>query len=444
MKVKSILNLLAILLFFGIMISCSGSNSPDPKPDPEPGPNRELTPDEQKEKLNDVANKMLSMVNSKDQQRTLNLASNLIRDLEYADWSAFEDMFEQNINMVAHLLRVAINPNTAPLASGQSWDYNDFAHTFTYNSDAQRWIDEGKSNDGSFTLNYKNCVAKLAVSSARATYSVTFEGEHYTVTMPKSFTLTLKEGNYTHINLKVDLDIVLNNHVNIVMDAQVANIRWKMSSNVLYTKASGNFSLAYGGKEMFNANFNVPNFRVNPYNGGDLEEYGEDIADDYESIIQTVGKATGEVNIFQEVQVKANISNFGDLFNAYRNWERQYDYSAGQYWFQNGRYTKEANQELAKIFDKYCTGNLHYNSDVIQAQLKLETTINQTTEYEYDYYGYGQYREYSYFDITPVIYFPQDWTSYEFGNYFTENAFSQVIDMAENIMSMYSEYFDFE
>lgn len=448
MKVKSILNLLVVLLSFGIMVSCSGPNNnnmiPTPEPNPKPIETDQLTPDKQKQKLSDVANRMMSMIDSEDQQRTLELASSMIEDLEYADWDALEDMFEDNINMVAHLLRVATNPNTAPLVSTHSWDYDDFARIFSYDPYTRRWIDEGKSNDGSFILNYKNCVAKLTASSARSTYSVLFEDERYTVTMPKSFTLTLKEGSYTHINLTAKLDIVLNDHVNIEMNAQVANITWKMSSNVLYTKANGNFSLAYGGTEMVNATFNVPSFRVNPYNGGDLEEYGENIADNYEGIIQTVGKATGEVNIFQEVQVKANISNFGDLFNAYRNWENMYDYSTGDYWFQNGRYTKDANQELAKIFDKYCTGNLHYNSDIIQAQLKLETTINQTTVYEYDYYyGYGQYREYNYFDIVPVIYFPKDGSSYEFGNYFTEEAFSPIIDMAERIMDIYSSYFEF-
>lgn len=449
MKVRSILNPLVVLLSFGIMASCSGpSNNVAPTGDNEgggtgkrDGETEMLTPNEQKEKLNDIASRMMAMVNSRDQQRTLELASSMIEDLEYADWSAFEDMFDQNINMVAHLLRVAINPNTAPLASGQSFNYDDFAHTFTYNSNTQRWIDEGKSNDGSFTLNYKNCIAKLTVSSARATYTVSFEGDRYTVTMPKSFTLTLKEGNYTHINLTANLDIVLNDHVNITMNAQVANITWKMSSNVLYTKASGNFSLAYGSTEMINANFNVPSFRVPPYNGGDLETYGENIADDYENIIQTVGKATGEVDIFQEVQVKANISDFGNLFNAYRNWENQYDYSTGDFWFQRGIYTLDAQKKLANIFDQYCTGNLHYNSDVIQAQLKLEPTIYTTSVYDYYYEGY---REYDYYDITPVIFFPKDQTSYEFGNYFTEEAFSRIIDMAENIMNTYSAYFEFD
>lgn len=448
MKVKSILNLLAVLLSFGMMASCTGQNNASTTDENVPGrkdgEKEMLTPEQQKQKLSDVADRMMSMVNSRDQQRTLDLASNMIEDLEDADWSAFEDMFDQNVNMTAHLLRVAINPNTAPLASGQSWNYDDFAHTFTYNSNTRRWIDEGKSNDGSFTLNYKECIAKLTVSSARSTYSVEVDGDRYSVTMPKSFTFTLKEGSYTHIKLTADIDIVLNNHVNVTMNAQVANITWKMSSDVQYTKASGNFSLAYGGTEMVNANFNVPSFRVTPYNGGDITEYGEKIADNYENILQTIGKATGEANIFQEVQVKANISNFGELFKAYRNWGNKYDYSTGNYWFQNGMYTKEANKELAKLYGNYCTGNLYYNSDILQAQLKLEPTICQTEVYEYDYnYGYGQYREYQYFDIVPVIYFPQDQSSYEFGNYFTENAFGHVIDMAESIMDMYTAYFDF-
>lgn len=441
---KNLLIIVATAMCF--MVSCKDKNNNVIEENKNPEM-QVLSPKEQKQKLINVADEMTSMINAKDQKKTLDLVEDCMDDLSNADWSEFENMVEENVETTKRLLLAASNPAYAmSQRPDMSFNYDDFAHIFEYDSRREKWFDKGESEDGSFLLifdnGYANLEAKLSVSQQRVTYTLLVDGDLIEVVTPKTFTLTLKEGDYTHINITANIDIVFNDHVVFSVDAKVANITWNMATDVRYTKANASFSLAYSGTNMIKASFEVPSFKLEPYQGEeDVVEYAEYVEERYEKIIQTVGKAQGRVNIFGSVQVETIVSNFGELYEAYLDWLDRYDHNEGIYWCDNERYTKKANKALAGIFDEFCSANLYYSSDIIQAQLKLEPT--ELSERVYDYYIEG-YKEITYYDIMPVIFFPQDESSYEFGDYFTERAFGDVIDMAEDIMDMYEKYFDFD
>ena len=86
---------------------------------------------------------------------------------------------------------------------------------------------------------------------------------------------------------------------------------------------------------------------------------------------------------------------------------------------------------------------LYYNTPVKQAELQMDLELDEWTDSYGGYYDEnGEYVEEEYvvikdYDQILVLYFPQNGTTYEFEDYFTEVAFSSVIDLAEDLINSY-------
>lgn len=239
------------------------------------------------------------------------------------------------------------------------------------------------------------------------------------VQLPEKIHCTIKEDNRLIAGFDQEIDLEENSHYNLTGMYSLANISWEQKLEATHTNMKAKVGMKYGNKSLLSATVNIPSYDVSTKRSGETyEEYGERIADRWETLVSDVGELTAEVDIINKVQMKAHVSHIGDFYLAYRDWEETYDAEIGD------DMTRQAARALGNLYDKYCTAGIFYNTDVQQAKLVFEP-------YET---GSGEGGNY---DIEPLIYFEGDQTTYSYSQYFSERRFGSLIDLTEDVANNY-------
>jgi len=242
------------------------------------------------------------------------------------------------------------------------------------------------------------------------------EARTITVELPEKVHFTLKEGDQVIISFTQTFDMVENDHYIVSSENTIANLTWAQSMNVTYESATASVAFKYGDKTLISATVNVPSYEMAKKQSGDTYgEYGERIADRWESLLNSVGQITTKVNLNNRVQVVARVSNMGDLYNAYLDWEDDFG--------SRNHMSYAAAKALRNIYNSYCLAGLYYNSEVLQAQMAFDIFASGSESGDYE--------------MEPVIYFPSDDTSYSYGQYFSERRFGSIIDLTEDVANNY-------
>ena len=280
-----------------------------------------------------------------------------------------------------------------------------------------------------------------------------YRNEYYmqpnTAILPSTITFSLKEGANEHIALEMNFDIEKSKHVNYAMNLKIANLSFANTTSVNSKEAKVNVDIKCGDKSLLSAKVVAP--AVVLLDKEDKEEYedwfwkySEAFYDDDEDVnteglVQT-GFVTAEVDLINQLQVKASSKDIAKFYRGLDKIDSYYDEKDGDpenYW-ENYRYQYDYNKAYADWYNTNMQVGLYYNTPVKQAELQMDLELDEWTDSYWD----NETEEYEYvtikdYDQILVLYFPQNGTTYEFEDYFTEVAFGSVIDLAEDLINSY-------
>lgn len=256
--------------------------------------------------------------------------------------------------------------------------------------------------------------------------------------IPERIRFTLTQNNSVILDGTAEIDLEVNNHYNTTLTAKLMNLDFLFKETITHSAAKIDFNFKVGNSTILSSTVNLPSYNVaTKYASETYEEYGTNLYENWKSILNTTGAANAEVNVMNnQIQIKAAVTNAGNMYNAYGDWSRQFGKN-----LEDDLTTREEANALIAIFNKYAKASLYYGNEIEQAKLKLQA--NQEVKNVYDYYT-GNYTSKTYYELEPVIYFPKEDMSFAFGTYFSENRFSNVMDMAEQLVNDYLRLFKYE
>jgi len=492
------------------------------------------TPEQTKNKLMDVAERMVKTFNTDDQKAVINLAENLYVKFKDYSWDETGDYFENRYTELwekpRNMIRMA-QGRRMPVATnyGYTFSFAGEAAIFEADETNQKWVYKGKSNDKSMILRCKdsngNTVeAKFWSEGTETTYKYTWEDYHWdapkkyadeegvtlsvhgyyngsyynlrqdetggwyytqevwdeqayeyvdkkfyvnlaeveiedaygykqvgendwdsyyynyeattgrfyrkdwsneykvydgttrtvTAVLPAKTFFTLKQGNTELIRFETQQEFVKNNHADVSVQCKLANLNWTMDANLKSKSFNFAFTFNYGTKKFFSGVANLPSIElIDKQDNQTFEDWAKQYEDRYEELLKKIGPAEGIFDLFGEVQVKVNTSNFGYAARDFMDWDKNGD---------NFR-TKKSTQQFCDIFNLNATNGIYYGNDTKQAELRVIVSYDE------------RYDEY---EPEPVLYFPADGSSYGFQQYFDRKPFTSDLKyMVEDLVNDY-------
>lgn len=395
--------------------------------------NSELTAEEQKEKLMDVATQFVEVFNTADQKDAVAAFDWIVYEYMDYSWDEVEEYYEGVLNIVstsARYARLLSEGNFTANAALEIYDFPKFTGIFEANDRTMAWEYVGESDNVILRCKDKDgnpAEVILAASGEEMEFEYgywEYEGENetwhpFTATIPSDISLSVKVNGNEYITFDFDFDAAKSSHVKINTEARITNIVYNLSASVEKTSVSTEFSLKYGNETLLAAAAAAPScVLMDKDDNMDWDEWFEHYADMFEYGDPEIefGKIMATANILSQIQVKAESNDPSAIYRSISDLERKYEseYGAGYY------DTREYNLDLSDLINDNMSISLYYSSDVKQAELIT------------DVYG-----EDNYYGICPVVYFPKDGTKYAFDEYFTENAFGSVIQLTEDLINKY-------
>lgn len=272
-----------------------------------------------------------------------------------------------------------------------------------------------------------------------------------TAVLPSTITFSLKEADVEHIALEMNFDIEKSKHVNYAMNLKIANILYTNSVSVNSTEAKVNVDIKCGDKSLLSVSASAPAvLLLDKTNKEEYEEwfekYGNALWEDDEVAERLeTGFITAEVDLINQLQIKASSKDVVKFYRGLDKIDSYYDEKDGEpehYW-EEYYYQYDYNKAVADWYNTNMQVGLYYNTSVRQAELQMDLELDEWTEHYGGYYDEnGEYVEEEEVEIKDydqilVLYFPQNGTTYEFEDYFTEVAFGSVIDLAEDLVNSY-------
>ena len=405
-----------------------------------------MTPEEQKQKLEDVGKELIGVFNTEDQKDIIQLLDYVLYKYESYDWEEVGEFYENRIDYVkaaVENVRALSQGCYAASVSTPMYRFPDFTGIFEANDNTESWEYEGKSDN--IVLRFKNeegvvCEVILSTEGVEYTFEYVEEGDTYFfVEVPTKMSFVLREGDIEHISYTTELDIDRSSYVKQETSIRFANLSVVTEGEVTKNNVKANVVVKCGDKIIIQAEGEVPACNLKGKTDRQewwewFEDYGESLYDESGEI--SYGKIMGSVNIMGQIQLKAAISNIEEFCREEENLWEKYDYDYDQCYHERYYNTYEYNKKLADLYNNYLTCIVYYSSKVEQARLQFEPYIWR--DYCYD----CENRE-NLYDIMSVIYFPKDGTSYSFSDYFTEDAFRDLIRLTENMINDYIYMFDY-
>ena len=440
---------LLILLLSLVFVACDKKKMEEEFGDVSNPEKKELTAEEQKQKLQNVAEELIGVFNTNDQKDVIELVDYLIYKYEEYDWDDVYDFYANKFDFVKSAVegvKALSRGEVSANVSSKVYRFSRFTGVFKANDATKSWEYEGDSEN--IVLLFKNeegveCKAELIASGVEYTfdYEDDYDNDYnFAVEIPSVISFSLKEGNVEHIYYQTTLDIEASTSLKQTTSIRFTNI--KASSEVSATKnnVNGNVVVKYGDKTIFEGSASAPNCKLKDKTDAIeweewFEMYGEGLWNEDATV--KYGNLVGQANILGQVQVKVAVSDIASYEEAVdKLYEKYSNYDEAECSHEVYYNTYEYNKEYSDLLNSYFTCILYYSSTVEQAKMRFEPYIWS------DYCWEGEHSANMY-DWTSVIYFPKDDTSYSFDDYFTEKAFSGVIDLTEELANKYLLLFDY-
>ena len=414
-----------------------------------------LSPDAQKDLLVEVGEELLKTFNPEDQRVAVELADELYYKYKKYDWDQIAEDFEEEFDDIYSREFDSFFSMPRRLAGAitgkQSISLEDMEILLTLSKfgyvlefdDKTKSVKITKTDDASIIAKFSDsdgtkCEAKVWGEGKEIEGSYTYEDGHWDwgydeygnyydnwvvdgkrtirVKVPTTIKMYLKHGNEALISFTFKWDSNIEDYVNTSMNLQVINLSFAEETKVSTTEASAVCSFSYGDKALVAAAVNLPKYELISWEDGKdiTEEEGEDWLEEYDdkyaSLLGKVGAGEAKVDILGKVQIKGGVTDGAALVDAYYNWDDTY-YSDD---------LKEC-EALCEFMNKYLYLSVYYNNTTTeQAKILMDT---------YEYYGY--------YDVEPVMCFPQEETSIAIATYFNSSKFLGLIDIVEDLANSY-------
>lgn len=259
-----------------------------------------------------------------------------------------------------------------------------------------------------------------------------YEDQPFEATLPNQVNFYLKEGATEHISYAMKFDVQKSDHFNFDYTLKITNLTIAQGLKASKNAFGCVFSAKLGNEDLIKTVVDGKNCGlVDKANNQDwvdwLDMYGEMMFDDY--TLKT-GPGIAQVDILGgKLTIKTSTT---DAIKFLKDWSDLEDKYPSDYnnWWESYYWQSPYNKEFASLLNKFMKVDLYYgDSRSVQAQMKWEATYYD----DEDWNG----NTHQIWDCEPMIYFPVDETSYNFGKYFTEKRFNTVINTAEEFVKKY-------
>lgn len=421
---------------------------------------KEMTPDEQKDYLVEVGKEFIATFNPDDQRGAVNLAEGLYRKYNTWDWEVIGEQMEKEFNKIDAQGFFRMPARIAALATGEAttMDTKEFLISFAVAGrlfefdEKTKTMKVSETKDGSIVARFKDengtdCELKVWGEGETTTVTFTYdlyrwEGGYYDdygtwiegkeiyegtrtikAEVPAEVHMYFKQGKNTIMSFVFTWESNFKDYVNHSLSLKVTNITWSQELKASTTDASATFSLMYGNTKLIVAAVDLPKYKLIDWEGGkditleEGESWIEQYDSQYKTILGSLGKGEGVVDIMGKVRGKMSISDGAGFYDDMYAWS-------------NKRYETDLEKETAycAVYNKYVHVGLYYGGKTEQAQVKMQPTYSYT-------YDDGT----TYYNSVPVLYFPKDGTTYEVVTFFESAKFNVLIDLAEDLVNAYKD-----
>ena len=271
----------------------------------------------------------------------------------------------------------------------------------------------------------------------------TYDVNDIKVSVPEHVELTLTQDGKTVVSTEVDLNLsgIENERLNVNKTMLGFKTKTKVGPTEFvvnkfdYKNASkSDYSMfsTINGKKLwevsgeFLSEINYKGDQKYQY----LEELMEDIYDDRDASVSKFTGVVANVNILNEVQIKASISDAKKLIDLF---DDAYDHDEEEAYFKN---------KVAEINKLINMGLYYYGGSKLQAKVRLEPFEDEDDEWWYGNDGEYGHKTYTYWDMEPVIEFSNGQT-YSMDEFFNEDDFKSFVELIEEIGDDYEDELDF-
>ena len=417
------MTMLSIAMVGVLLIGCDTK-----KYDPDkPSENKQLTPEESKEKLASVAQEFVGIFNPEDQREAVVAAKEFTQKFEGFNADALNEHFGTGSEAVAQLPRYAVavaEGRRSPLAlETLVISLEKFSVVFEADEATQTWVNKGKADDNSITLRCtssegKTIEAKLWGEGKNTTYVVNEEDVNASIVLPKKvlFTLVLDQTELIRVELEQDID--LSDHVTLSVLANVANLSWTADTKLTLKSASAASAMKYGKETLYSIGIDLPKCKlIGKKDNQTYEEWLMEYGRRYEELIGQIGQADAILNVLGEVQAKLKVKNAGQFYYDIQDFANTGNSSE-----------KESCDKFCKLINEAQENGIYYNNNIKQAEFRMQTRIVE--------YSGG-----SYYTPEAVIYFPADGTTYSIEEYFSREPFTEMAQSFYALIQSYRDYF---
>ena len=398
--------------------------------------NNELTAEEQKEKLMDVATQFIGVFNTADQKEAVAAFDWIVYQYMDYSWDDVEEYYEGVLNIVniaARNARLLSEGHFNANAGLEIYDFPKFTGIFEANDRTMAWEYVGESDNVVLRCKDKDgnpAEMVLAASGEEMEFEYGYwdytdgneEWHPFTAVVPANITLSVKVNGNEYIAFDFNFDAEKSSHVKVNTEVRITNIVFNLSVSVEKTSVSSEVTVRYGDNTLLSAVAAAPScVLMDKGENMDWDEWFEHYCDAFEYGDPEIefGKLMAEANVLSQVQIRAESNDPADIYHSIMKLDDEYYGEYGE-WFYN---TREYNLALSDLVNDNMNISLYYSSDVKQAEIITDVMADS-----YDN---------SYYDLIPVVYFPKDGTTYAFDEYFTENAFGSVIQLTEDLVNKY-------
>lgn len=401
---------------------------------------KEYSSEENKNKLVEVANKVMSKFQTADQQEAIDLIDGLCEKFDGYSWDGVEDYFENRYDAVfampRYLSDVAHGHRKPALIGSYTFSFSGESVIFEANEQTKSWEKVGTASDNSIILrctdkNGKKCEAKVWGEGTTKNYSYAWyedgtealSGGDYRIEaeVPEKIYFTLTADGKEYARFLFSQDMQLNNHAYFSVNASVANLNWTVDTKINLKNVSAVYTFNYGSEHIISAFVKLPSLSlIGKSDDQTFEEWYELYEDQYEDLISKVGQADMAVDIINEVQLKGYVKNVGQAYSDIQKRSENYDDE-----------DKASCDRLCNAINSNIDMKLYYdNTDIVQAQVLTQTAVDE---------WYSYYDNKTHIDYYPeqVLYFPNDNTTYAFETYFDSKPFTDLQYTLEDLINKY-------
>lgn len=406
----------------------------------------ELTADEQKTKLVDVATQFVEVFNAEDQKEAVEALDWIVYYYfvgeNYYSWDEVGSYYEDVLNIVSatasNARRLSGGQFTANLAA-EIYEFPDFTGIFEANDKTMSWEYVGPSENITLRCTDKDGNPAEVVLTASGE-EVEFEYEYwdydsttgedfrhpFTAVLPSKISLSLKINGNEYVKYDMDFDVEKSSHIKLNTNVKITDILYDLAVSVEKNSVSVSTNLKYGDKTLLAVTASAPScVLMDKGDNIDWDKWFELYGDAFEYGTGEIefGNLIAEANILSQIQIKAESQDPSALYRSMNDLDEEYENRYGYDYYD----MRDYNLEVSDLVNKNVSVSVYYSSDVKQAEIRTEV-------FEDDYYS--SYED-SYYYVGPVVYFPKDETSYAFDEYFTERAFGSVIELTETLVNQY-------